>query len=184
MRKIMRVFALFLLSMICFCFFLGCKNLGQKKINSYQIYSIEEVYNAGDITFEDLLNLAYYSGNEIYNLDKFQGFTPKDKVEMDEETMMSLKAKLVEMYNERVSKEQYKATINDFEITYYGCFNGYYAFESRHINEEAPTEIIEEWEEIGGIRFRYTSNSRIKLWGRVYDYNKDERTITLIIEIA
>lgn len=172
-RKI-KVFISFFVSILCFCCLFGCEKLEEERdFNSYQIYSIEEVYNVGGIAFEDLLNLAYHSGNEIYNLDKFQGFTPKDKVKMDEETMLSLKAKLVEMYNERVSKEQYKATINDFEITYYGCFNGYYAFESRHINEETPTEIIEEWEEIGGIRFRYTSNSRIKLWGEVYGYNKN-----------
>ena len=120
-----------------------------KEFISNHIYTIEEVYNARGIGFEDLLNLAYYSGNEKYNFDKFQGFEPKEKDEIEEAIMILLKAKLAEVYNERESKEEYKATINDFEITYYGCYNGFVAFKSRRIDEEYPTEIIEEWETIG-----------------------------------
>ena len=136
-------------------------------LESNQIYSIKEVYDNNYITYGDLLNIAYYSGNEGYNPNEFEKFIPKDKGVMDEETIINLKTKLVELHNEKVSKEENKATIDDFIITYYGCYNGFCAFKSRNIEESDPAVIIEEWETIGGIRFKYaskSSKSRIKLW--------------------
>ena len=131
-------------------------------------YSLQNAYDNGYITYEDLLNIAYHSGNAGHNPDIFQDFTPKTIGEMGTGTATSLKTELVKRHNEEV--ENYKATVDDFVIAgYYGCYNGLYAFIAENVNADGPAVIVEEWETIEGVRFRYTDSDRIELWRNVQE---------------
>ncbi|MBQ9714491.1 MAG: hypothetical protein IJV83_04130 [Clostridia bacterium] len=129
-------------------------------------YTLQEAYEIGDITFEDLLNIAYYSGNEVYNTDTFKDFEPKKKQELNEEVALVLKFALAEEHNKNVKDEEKKINVDGFIISYYGCYNELHAFEDSHMDILESEVITEEWETIDGICFKYTSSSRIKLWKR------------------
>jgi len=136
-------------------------------LEANKVYSLLEVYNVNEISYEDLLNIAYYSGNECYNTEFFQNFKPKEKVPLDAEIELEIKTKLAENYNAKVTKEIDKVKVEDYVITFYfGCYNGYYAFFYDNIMFEDVTEVIEEWETIADVKFRYSSKQRISLWKR------------------
>ena len=104
------------------------------------------------------------SGNEGYNVEQFKGFKPIDVGKMDENVEITLKQKLVEEYNKDVDNEEYKADIDDIDITYYGCYNGFYVFTYKNDLIDWPAEILDDWEIVEGVRFRYTDPRRILLW--------------------
>ena len=155
-KKWIKVLSLLFSVMLLCVGVVGCDN------NNGTFYSLNDTYLAGGISYDDLLNIAYHKGDSRYNEDKFQDFTPKDKGVLPSYIETKIKRKLVEIENELC---QDNFSINDIEICYYGCYNGYYAILYENTKVMRPEVIVEEWETIAGIRFKYTDHfTRIQLW--------------------
>ncbi|MBQ2769513.1 MAG: hypothetical protein IJF44_06035 [Clostridia bacterium] len=130
------------------------------------LYTLEEVYEAGEIDRKDLLNIAYYGGDAKYNSDEIdEDFVPIEKGELSEEISLEIREYLAEKERTDEKHPHPETKAEDFEITsYYGCYNGYYAFMYDNLNTVEPAVIEEYFEEIDGVTFRYTSSHRIQMW--------------------
>lgn len=118
-------------------------------------YSLEQAYNDKLISYEDLLNIAYHTGNYRYNEELFEEFTPTEKGELDKSVERTIKKAL--------SKRDGREKPNTFIVYYYGCYNGYYAIFADNENWAYPAEIIEGFDIIGGIRFK-KGFGKFELW--------------------
>ena len=151
-KGIIKVFAIIFSVMLLCVGVVGCDN------NNGSFYSLNDIYLAGGISYDDLLNIAYHKGDSRYNEDKFQSFVPKDKGVLPSYIETKIKRKFLE-------GDENHYSLDDIKIYYYGCYNGYYAIICKNTEVSSPEVIVEEWETIAGIRFKYTDHfTRIQLW--------------------
>ena len=76
MKKIKILTVMLAVMLAGVCVFGGCA--------SGTLYSLEELYAAGEIDKEDLLNIAYHNGDSARNEEAMQGFEPTPIGELDE----------------------------------------------------------------------------------------------------
>jgi hypothetical protein len=153
-KKWIKVLSLLFSVMLLCVGVVGCDN------NNGTFYSLNDTYLAGGISYDDLLNIAYHKGDSRYNEDKFQDFVPKDKGVLPSNIETKIKRKFLELEDAK-----YHYSLDDIKIYYYGCYNGYYAILCENTKVLSPEVIVEEWETIAGIRFKYTDHfTRIQLW--------------------
>lgn len=130
------------------------------------LYSLQDVYDAQEIDRDDLMNIAYYTGDIERNQEALEGFTPEPIGELSEDTAQKIRECVAQIYRN-------DGTFSDIAaeeiriVKYLGCYNGYYAI--RYLNtifdftgeEKDPDDYVQE---VGGIEFVYVEASRIYLW--------------------
>ena len=130
------------------CIFGGCA--------SGTLYSLEELYAAGEIDKEDLLNIAYYhNGDAARNEEAMQGFEPTPIGELDEKISKKMRACMAKRYRDNGTHSEATAE-NIFVKAYLGCYNGYYAARfSNNLAGYPAVEVDPETyvDEVGGIKF-------------------------------
>ena len=83
-------------------------------------YTLEALYDAGKLTQEDLLNIAYYSGNARYNLDLMgEDFVPTVEAELTEELEKEIQKTLAQIACDRKINPASKFSPETYEIEYY-----------------------------------------------------------------
>ena len=142
MKKLIKIVLPIVLciTMLMPIFLCGCANYGT-------FYPLEQAYNDKLISYEDLLNIAYHTGNYRYNEELFENFTPTEKGELDKSVERTIKKAL-----SKRSKSREKP--DTFIISYYGCYNGYYVVKCDNEDWLRPAVIIEGFDVIDGVRFR------------------------------
>ena len=140
------------------CIFGGCA--------SGTLYSLEDLYAAGEIDKEDLLNIAYHNGDAARNEEAMQGFEPTPIGELDEKISKKMRARMAKDYRDDGTHPE--ATAENFSVfKYLGCYNGYYAARfSDNLSAETgeylgPDAYVYE---VGGIKFDCPHTTRIYLW--------------------
>ena len=139
------------------CIFGGCA--------SGTLYSLEDLYAAGEIDKEDLLNIAYHNGDAARNEEAMQGFEPTPIGELDEKISKKMRARMAKDYRDDGTHPEATAE-NIFVKAYLGCYNGYYAARfSDNLSAYPEWEVDPETyvDEVGGIKF-YCYHSTIYLW--------------------
>ena len=139
------------------CIFGGCA--------SGTLYSLEELYAAGEIDKEDLLNIAYHNGDAARNEEAMQGFEPTPIGELDEKISKKMRARMAKDYRDDGTHPEATAE-NIFVKAYLGCYNGYYAARLSNNLAGYPAVVVDPEtyvNEVGGIQF-YCYHSTIYLW--------------------
>ena len=97
-----------------------------------QILRIEETYNKGFITRNDLLNIAYYIDHETKNNDEEFEIKEIDNESFNEEIQYSIK---VATQKYIFKDDGYEPKIEDLNIIkFYGCYNKTYVIRIHDIN--------------------------------------------------
>ena len=110
--------------------------VGFSKTRDYgQTYSIEEVYENGDISYEDLKSLAYYQNDGINNNDDIldNNYQPHEIGSLGLFHKYQLKATLSNKFIEYYQ----------IDIKYYGTYNGYIAYTYTLPNLSAPQVVVD-----------------------------------------
>lgn len=115
-----------------------------------KFYSLKEAYESELLSKEDLKNIAGYY-NELTSC----------AIPLDEEIENAIKESAVK--DER--EQGFEAKADDFIIlSYYGKYQDCYVIRIKSSNKDAPDVIVNEWEEIGGVRFHHLSYFRPEVW--------------------
>ena len=113
-------------------------------------YTMEEAYEAGYLTREDLTNIAYYHN---------------EWVPYPETLDNSIAEAIKKTQAEDLRKDVPEAKAEDIQIIkYYGEYNGNYAVMVDNPYGEYPAVIVDEWETVGGVKFHYRGFNRIVVW--------------------
>lgn len=113
-------------------------------------YTMEEAYEAGYLTREDLTNIAYYHN---------------EWVPYPETLDNSIAEAIKKTRAEDLRKDVPEAKAEDIQIIkYYGEYNGNYAVMVDNPYGEYPAVIVDEWETVGGVKFHYRGFNRIVVW--------------------
>ena len=130
------------------------------------LYSLEELYAAGEIDKEDLLNIAYHNGDAARNEEAMQGFEPTPIGELDEKISKKMRACMAKRYRDNGTHSEATAE-NIFVKAYLGCYNGYYAARFSDNLFDYPAVYLgpdANVYEVGGIKFDCPYTTRIYLW--------------------
>ena len=131
------------------------ENLKLKTATQGEFYSLQEAYDNGYLTKEDLENIAYYNNNKLLTYP---------------ETIDETVAALIKEDAANIRRNQDKLPIldakaEDFEILkYYGTYNGCYVVLLNEPYDKFFTVIIDEWVTIGGVEFHYIGHLRKSIW--------------------
>lgn len=141
MKKLFGIF-LAAVTVIAACVgFSGCK---QKPAGT--LYSLQEAYEYGFLTKEDLEQIAYYNNKN-----------EKPEKELDPKIEQKIKEALAEERTKNDWNYDFygrPAQAEDFEIEkYYGEYRGCYAFRKLDKTVSYPAYPFMEWVEIGGVEF-------------------------------
>lgn len=158
-RKLLSITAAMVMG-LSLCLFGGCED-GGDDVGSF--YTLQEAYNNGLITREDLMSIAYYHSGRTYNEESMSAtYNPAPKIPevLSDETELKIKTTAAEEYKD---EHDIKSAIADgFTITkYYGTYNNCTAV----MVEDVYSGVVGiVWtESIAGVNFRY--NGRIiKIW--------------------
>ena len=136
------------------------------------LYTLEEAYEAGELTQEHLLYIAYFSGAEEQNkhlMDwSFYIYVNSMDPKSTKSEFFLLKEALAEFIRNDDCHDAHEfLAATDFTISYFGCYNGYYAFMYDdalfHLLPEMPYPTREY--QVGGVTFLQTYRfSKIMLW--------------------
>lgn len=121
--KIIHVMILLIMVIVSVLAMVGCNNLEPKG----EFYTLQQGYDNGLITIEELQTIAYYHSNG-HNCSYITPIS-KDPESLDEETMQKIKNDgliLLLDQKDKDGKQKYpNATINDISVMgYYGTYNG------------------------------------------------------------
>ena len=116
--------------------------------------SLQEAFDLGVLTHEDLLSIAYHSGNAQINEEIDGDFEPSAKPEMTEDVVLDITNSLSYAFNylDLIPNE---TTANDFSrVNCYAFVNNYYVVDYScsyfDVTEDIKTEIVD------GVKFEYT----------------------------
>lgn len=126
--------------------------VGFSKTRDYgKFYSIQEVYENGDISYEDLKSLAYYQNGGINNNQNVldDNYKPQEIGSLGIFNKYQLKATLSDKFIEYYQ----------MDITYYGTYNGYIAYTYTLPNLNAPQVVVDI--NIGNLNFVASNPSKL-----------------------
>lgn len=127
-------------------------------------YSLQEAYDNGILTVEDLQNIAYYQNGENNETDFVP--LPKDPAHLSDETIKDIKQTHLVALHTRASARCPKAKIDDIAVLeYYGTYNGAVAVKVSDIYSNYPA-IVKELE-VSGVKFIY-SGPVVRIWQANY----------------
>lgn len=141
------IIILFIILILLLIYFVGFS-----KTRDYgKIYSIEEVYENGDISYEDLKSLAYYQNGGITNNEDVldNNYKPQEIGSLGIFNKYQLKATLSNKFIEYYQ----------IDITYYGTYNGYIAYTFTLPNLSVPQVIVDI--NIGNLNFVASNPSKL-----------------------
>ena len=148
---------------VCAGVFAGC-DVGSDNFGkiSGAFYTVEEAYEAGYLTREDLMSIAYYhNGGREYNencMPESYQPAPMQPEEIDTATANAIKDEYIEEF-----RPDYEATREDVFIDhYYGCYNQAFAVIISDNFSGFPGVI--DFVEIDGVTFYYPLVNYIKIW--------------------
>lgn len=129
----------------------GGTNGNQNADNGGEFYTLREAYNYGYLTQNDLKGIAYYVNN---------GETHS---ELSEDYIVnSIKESAAKAMREREIQPNADAKAEGFTIVgYYGNYSSYYVVRVSNEYDLFPTDVPNEWEEIGGVDFHITTYDTI-----------------------
>lgn len=119
-----------------------------------KFYTLTEAYENGWLSHDDLTTIANYHNNEVECTDN-----------LDEAIAYNIKATAA--YEMRNNYEVIipEAKTEDFKILhYYGSYNGCYAVIMDEPYLDSPAVVLDEWDEVSGVKFHYTNPHRIFVW--------------------
>lgn len=140
------IIILFIILILLLIYFVGFS-----KTRDYgKIYSIEEVYENGDISYEDLKSLAYYQNGGITNNEDVldNNYQPQEIGSLGIFNKYQLKATLSNKFIEYYQ----------IDITYYGTYNGYIAYTFTLPNLSVP-QVVDI--NIGNLNFVASNPSKL-----------------------
>lgn len=137
---------------------------GQKKenlqITEGELFTLEQAYNNGFLSHDDLLSIAYYHQGSIMNAETATDvFTPKnmEPKELSKDIDYSVRQTLVSILNEKFNANSFQID-NIVICAYYGTYHDGVVI--RMIYSEADTialtDVIRE-DVVSGIKFYYSS---------------------------
>ena len=137
----------------------------QKEENVGTFYSLQEAYDEGLFTVQDLMSIAYYH-DSLGGVDGTFIPTPKNPEVLNAETSNEICQAFFKMYIEPNNDESNNystiVTIDEVEIlVYYGTYNDAVVFrmKANYVTPGAIREVI-----VGGITFTYNSGNDIFIW--------------------
>ena len=117
-----------------------------------EFYSVKEAFEAGYLTKSDLKSIAGYYNNRENCPDA-----------LDKEVKDAIIRTACEEARLGISEAEVRP--EDFEISaYYGNYNNCYAVKIKSEYIGYPEVVVDEWEEIGGVKFHHTSPVSIDIW--------------------
>lgn len=129
----------------------------EKEEQKSSIYSLSALYEAGKLTQEDLLNIAYYSSNAQYNIELMgEDFVPTVDATLTPELESELKETIVNVYKSRKINPWESAEPEMFEIDYYcGYYGGYHIMKYDNGRDGFYQDSTVTFFEIGGVIFGF-----------------------------
>ncbi len=129
-----------------------------------EFYTLQEAYDAGWLTQEDLKSIAYYhnggrEGNEEIMGEDYQPQLKTPEV-IDKMTELSIKQTYCDNLRKQDNAKPSGVTIE----RYYGAYNGCYAVVLDSIYVVYPADVINEWEIIGGVNINYYDYLSFRIW--------------------
>ena len=117
-------------------------------------YTLQEAYDRGYLTKEDLEQIAYYINN---------GLSCPEPLDSSIEDAIKESA-AYEMRN-RETHPYPEATADDFTIlNYYGSYSDCFVVSMNDCYDLFPADVPNYWEEIGGVQFHITNYNKIRVW--------------------
>ncbi|MDE6868767.1 MAG: hypothetical protein K2J83_06485 [Clostridia bacterium] len=127
-------------------------------------YSLQQAYDAGWITKEDLKSIAYYHNGGIEGNEEVMGadFDPQPKMPeaIDKMTELSIKQTYCNNLREESNAKPSGVTIE----RYYGSYNGCYAVVLDSIYIDHYANVVDEWRAVEGIQIHYTDHFFMTIW--------------------
>lgn len=166
--KIISLALSLIIVIVCALTLVGCNNLEPKG----EFYTLQQAYDDGLITQEDLWSIAYYYCNGIdysdFNGVDYSAITPipKNPKILDEKTLAKItNDALIKLLAEKDKDGRQlhpKATAKDIRVGYYGTYNGMIAV----VIEDSftPYVDVELQDTIGGVIFTYGNRAFPILW--------------------
>ncbi len=129
-----------------------------------EFYTLQEAYDAGWLTQEDLKSIAYYhnggtEGNEEIMGEDYQP-QPKTPEVIDKMTELSIKQAYINCYKLGGYGKPSGVTVKN----YFGSYNGCYAVVTESIYVNFPAVPVNKWETIGGVKIHYMRHLEIDIW--------------------
>lgn len=119
-------------------------------INLGSFYSLQQAYDEGLLTMQDLENIAKHHNNGTMAADILSGTIEKT---------------IKEAAAEKLRNEIPEAKAEDFVILhYYGTYSNSIAIIMNAPHQESPSMIIDEWVTIAGVSFHYIGHNKITIW--------------------
>lgn len=151
MLKTKRIFIALLLGIVMIFGVAGCNN----EPPTGTFYTLQEAYDNGFLTKEDLQAVAGYHNKNILCSQS-----------LDETVAKKIKESAAfKLRNQNRPIDYAKA--DDFVIlSFYGCYNGSYVIRLNTPYEESPAVIVDNWVDISdsGVKIHYKSFYLIEIW--------------------
>ena len=156
--------------MICLTLYCGCSPvtpdseiLKESEIEttieeqSGEVFTLRALYEAGKLSKEDLLNIAYYSDNAKYNNELIgEDFTPTVDNTLSPELENKLTETIANFYRTREINPWKNAPAERFKIEgYYGFYNGYHILKYDNGSDGIYPDSTVTTVEIGGVKFGF-----------------------------
>lgn len=156
--------------MICLTLYCGCSPvtpdseiLKESEIEttleeqSGEVFTLRALYEAGKLSKEDLLNIAYHSNNAMYNKELIgEDFSPTVDNTLTPELESNLKETIANFYRTRKINPWENASAERFKIEgYYGFYNGYHILKYDNGTDGIYLDSTITIVDIGGVKFGF-----------------------------
>ena len=157
---------------VCLGLCFGCTRLTSDKESAFEsvfesesvpeektgeVFTLRALYEAGKLSKEDLLNIAYYSNNARYNNELIgEDFTPTADNTLSPELENKLQETIANFYRTREIHPWKNASAERFKIEgYYGFYNGYHILKYDNGSDGFYQDSTVTLVEIGGVKFGF-----------------------------
>ncbi len=144
-----------------------------------EFYSLQQAYDSGLLTQDDLKSIAYYYNGGIEGNEETMGvdFQPQSMTPeiLDKITEFSIKQTYCNYLHEERAEPSGVTLVN-----YCGVYNGCYAVVLDSIYIAYPLNIVNKWETVGGVNFHYCDHLGIDIWKATQGEDIDETLATQI----
>ena len=127
-----------------------------------EFYILQQAYDAGWLTQEDLKSIAYYHNGGINGNEEIMGedYQPQPKTPevLDKLTGRSIKQSYIDNFLTDKNAKISGINIED----YYGSYDNYITLMISDIYSGTTGDI--SWQTIDGVKFYYNSGNQVKIW--------------------
>ena len=168
MKRVKILAVILALAALCMGMVSGCDNgKDGSEIGEGSFYTLQEAYDAGYLTKEEIMSIAYYhNGGRVYNEDIMsEDYTPIPKVPQALSENVSYKIR------ETVASELRRSNIKNAKadgvniIHYYGTYDGAVAVIATHSYlGDSPAVAVDSSYSVAGVIFHYWTYNHIQIW--------------------